>query len=53
MNPLIDRLRTRTAAFIHDVLTIPASWLLAYWLRFNLDQIPPEFMSGRLLRCRG
>lgn len=48
MNPLIDRLRTRTAAFIHDVLTIPASWLLAYWLRFNLDQIPPEFMSGAL-----
>ncbi|MBK1693427.1 polysaccharide biosynthesis protein [Chromatium weissei] len=48
MNLLIDRLRTRTAAFIHDVLTIPVSWLLAYWLRFNLDHIPPEFINGAL-----
>ncbi len=48
MNPMIDRLRTRTAAFAHDVLTVPVSWLLAYWLRFNLDQVPPEFVSGAL-----
>ena len=48
MNPMIDRLRSRTAAFTHDLLTIPASWLLAYWLRFNLDRIPPEFVASAL-----
>jgi FlaA1/EpsC-like NDP-sugar epimerase len=48
MNPLIDRLRSRSAAFVHDLLTIPASWLLAYWLRFNLDRIPPDFVTGAL-----
>ncbi len=48
MNPAIDRLRSRTAAFVHDLLTIPVAWLLAYWLRFNLDHIPPEFLAGAL-----
>ncbi|MBK1641173.1 polysaccharide biosynthesis protein [Chromatium okenii] len=48
MNPMIDRLRSRTAAFAHDLLTVPVSWLLAYWLRFNLDHVPPEFISGAL-----
>ncbi len=48
MNPMIDRLRSRTAAFVHDLLMIPVSWLAAYWLRFNLDQIPPEFVTGAL-----
>lgn len=48
MNPMIDRLRSRTAAFAHDLLTIPVAWLLAYWLRFNLDSIPPEFLTSAL-----
>ncbi|BCU05505.1 polysaccharide biosynthesis protein [Allochromatium tepidum] len=48
MNPLVDRLRSRTAAFTHDLLSIPIAWMLAYWLRFNLDTIPPEFLSGAL-----
>ncbi|QIK36821.1 polysaccharide biosynthesis protein [Caldichromatium japonicum] len=48
MNPLIDRLRSRTAAFGHDLLTIPLAWLLAYWLRFNLDAIPVEFLDAAL-----
>ncbi|MBK1722098.1 nucleoside-diphosphate sugar epimerase/dehydratase [Thiocystis violacea] len=46
MHPMIDRLRSRTAAFVHDLLTIPLAWLLAYWLRFNLDAIPAEFMAS-------
>ena len=46
MSPLFDRLRSRTAAFSHDLLMIPVAWLLAYWLRFNLGQIPPEFMAS-------
>lgn len=48
MNPLVDRLRSRTAAFTHDLLSIPIAWMLAYWLRFNLDTVPPEFLNGAL-----
>ena len=48
MNPVIDRLRSRTAAFAHDLLTIPVAWFLAYWLRSNLGEIPPEFLDGAL-----
>jgi FlaA1/EpsC-like NDP-sugar epimerase len=48
MHPVVDRLRSRTAAFVHDLLTIPVAWLLSYWLRFNLDWIPPEFVASWL-----
>ncbi len=48
MSPLFDRLRSRTAAFAHDLVTIPLAWFAAYWLRFNLDAIPPEFLDGAL-----
>jgi len=49
MSPLIERLRSRMAAFAHDLVTIPIAWLLAYWLRFNLGEIPAEFRDGALL----
>jgi FlaA1/EpsC-like NDP-sugar epimerase len=49
MSPLFDRFRSRTAAFAHDLLTIPVAWLLAYWLRFNLGEIPAEFLDGALV----
>jgi FlaA1/EpsC-like NDP-sugar epimerase len=48
MSPLFDRLRSRTAAFVHDLLAIPVAWIAAYWLRFNLGPIPPEFLDGAL-----
>ncbi|MGQ9658727.1 MAG: polysaccharide biosynthesis protein [Thermochromatium sp.] len=48
MNPLVDRLRSRTVAFLHDLLSIPIAWMFAYWLRFNLGPIPPEFLGGAL-----
>jgi FlaA1/EpsC-like NDP-sugar epimerase len=48
MNPLLDRLRSRTAAFSHDLVMIPVAWLAAYWLRFNLGRIPPEFVDSAL-----
>ncbi|MEA3278173.1 MAG: nucleoside-diphosphate sugar epimerase/dehydratase [Pseudomonadota bacterium] len=28
---------------------IPVAWLLAYWLRFNLGEIPAEFLEGAVL----
>jgi len=38
-------LRSRTAAFIHDIFVIPVAWFAAYWLRFNLESIPETFLS--------
>ena len=39
---------SRAAAFLHDLLMIPAAWLLAYWLRFNLGHIPIGFQQAAL-----
>lgn len=36
-------LRSRTAAFLHDIAVVPAAWFLAFWFRFNLETIPPRF----------
>lgn len=41
-------LQSRTAAFLHDLAVVPVAWLLAYWLRFNLDTIPPPFLDTAL-----
>lgn len=49
MKPWIDRLRSRTAAFAHDLIMVPAAWLLAYWLRFNLGEIPDLFLQAALI----
>jgi FlaA1/EpsC-like NDP-sugar epimerase len=48
MNPLLNRLRSRTAAFSHDLPMIPVAWLPAYRLRFSPGGIPPEFVEGAL-----
>jgi len=42
-------LRSRWAALVHDLMMVPVAWMLAYWLRYNLDMIPPEFLSKALL----
>ena len=39
------RLRSRGTAFGHDLLMIPAAWLGALWLRFNLGVIPEEILA--------
>ena len=36
----------RALAFVHDAAAAALAWVLAFWLRFNLD-IPPEF--GRMM----
>jgi FlaA1/EpsC-like NDP-sugar epimerase len=43
------KLRSRGAAFVHDLLMIPIAWLGAYWLRFNLESVPQPFL-GQALR---
>ena len=42
---MFRRLRTRTAAFVHDLCWVPVSWLGAFFLRFNLDAIPPLYFE--------
>lgn len=39
-----DKLRSRWAAFTHDLLAVPVAWLGAYWLRFNLEVIPEPYL---------
>ena len=41
----------RRAAFIHDLLWVPTALLLSYWFRFNLDEIPPNFLKGFWFFC--
>ncbi|WP_353412938.1 nucleoside-diphosphate sugar epimerase/dehydratase [Arenicella sp. 4NH20-0111] len=33
---------------LHDLLAIPAAWLLAYWLRYNLEVIPDIFLTSAI-----
>lgn len=46
LRPLYERLRSRTAAFAHDLLMVPLAWLLAFWTRFNFETIPEPFLGG-------
>ena len=48
MSGWYDRLRSRSAAFAHDLFMVPIAWLLAYWFRFNLDAIPGEYLEPAL-----
>jgi FlaA1/EpsC-like NDP-sugar epimerase len=43
---LLDLIRTRAAIFVHDLLVIPVAWFGAYWVRFNLDRVPVEYLGG-------
>lgn len=35
----------RASAFLHDFICIPIAWIGAYWLRFNMGEIPPQTLS--------
>lgn len=34
----------RASAFLHDFICIPIAWIGAYWLRFNMGEIPPQIL---------
>lgn len=59
MSAWYERLRSQTAAFAHDLVMIPAAWLGAYWLRFNLGSVPDDYVEGAfaalpvVLVCQG
>ncbi len=39
-------LRSRWMAFLHDLLWVPVAILLAFWLRFNLTDIPTTYVDS-------
>lgn len=41
-----ERLRSRFLAFLHDLLWVPIAWMGAYWMRFNLGNVPAEFWTA-------
>jgi FlaA1/EpsC-like NDP-sugar epimerase len=46
---LSERINFRTLiAITHDIFAAAIAWMLAYWLRFNLD-IPQPYLSGMLI----
>src|SRR2546430_11924318 len=45
LNPLKPGYRA-ALAFAHDVLASAACWVLAFWLRFNLELPPEEFLPA-------
>lgn len=42
---LLEKIRHPIAVFTHDLLMVPLAWGIAYWLRFNLEQIPSTFLN--------
>ncbi len=48
MSGWLNKFRARGAVLAHDLLMIPAAWLGAYWLRFNLGSIPEPFLEHAL-----
>ena len=48
--PALPRhLRSRAAAFAHDLVMVPVAWFGAYWLRYNLESIPAPFFERAML----
>lgn len=48
MKSWANRLRVRITVFAHDLAMVPVAWFLAYWLRFNLGEIPEPFHNAAL-----
>ncbi len=45
----ITRWRNRLIAFGYDLCVIPVAWVGAYWLRFDLHEIPLHFLHQALV----
>src|SRR5258705_11306236 len=45
MKWIFNKLRTPSAIFLHELLAMPIAWMVAYWLRFNLSDIPESFLD--------
>lgn len=40
------RLRNPAVVLLHDLVMIPVAWFGAYWLHFNLEAIPGDFLGA-------
>lgn len=49
MGGVLNKLLSRSMAFVHDLLMIPLAWLGAYFLRFNLEGVPEAFWRQALV----
>jgi len=45
---MLNRLRSRAVIFTHDLLMVSLAWLGAYWLRFNLSEVPTDYWRAAL-----
>lgn len=48
MKSSLSVLRSRFAAILHDLLMVPAAWLGALWLRFNMGAVEEPFVQAAL-----
>lgn len=39
------KLRSQSVALTHDILMVPIAWFLAFWLRYNLGSLTPQFFN--------
>lgn len=46
---MLGKLRNKYIAFAHDLSMVPVAWFTAYWLRFNLQEIPKNHLDGAML----
>ncbi len=46
---MLGRLRSRYTAFAHDLIMVPVAWFFAYWLRFNLQEIPQPYLNSAIV----
>lgn len=49
MKTVLNPLKNRFIVFLHDVLMIPVAWFGAYWLHFNLGQIPTRDLEQAVI----
>ena len=47
-NTYLEKLQSSKVIFAHDLLMIPIAWIGAYWLRFNLGNIPDYALDAAL-----
>ncbi|NJD05933.1 MAG: polysaccharide biosynthesis protein, partial [Methylococcaceae bacterium] len=48
MSSKLQRLKSATVISLHDLAMVVLAWLGAYWLRFNLSEVPEPFWSAGL-----
>ena len=48
MPGIVKGFARRGVVAFHDLVVVAIAWFAAYWLRFNLETIPPRYLSEAL-----